>query len=176
MNQILLIYIIVSYYIKLGSNIMFKKVVFILILGLITIGVVVAAENTTFSFDVPSDFKDLGDGVYVLHDTLGKPNQVLSIVEYSEHDEEDYLTNDSGNKYTVYAGDNNTFNFVDGSMDEKGTFEIIEINGTKFIVDFVKEGIGNEKDFSETFNSLMQFNKLNNVTGIEIVITNSTDQ
>ena len=72
-----------------------------MILGLITIGVVVAAENTTFSFDVPSDFKDLGDGVYVLYDTFGKPNQVLSIVEYSEHDEEDYLTNDSLNKYTA---------------------------------------------------------------------------
>ena len=59
-------------------------------------------------------------------------------------------------------------------MNEKGTFEIIEVNGTKFIVDFVKEGIDNEKDFNDTFKSLMEFNKLNNVTGIVVEITNST--
>lgn len=153
---------------------MFKKVGLILILGLITVGVVIAADNTTFSFDVPSGFEDLGDGVYVVYDSVKRPNQVLSIVAYSEHDEDDYLTNDSENNYTVYPSGNNTFNFVDGSMDEKGTFEIIEINGTKFIIDFVKEGIGDETDFSETFKSLMEFNKLNNVTGIEIEVNNST--
>lgn len=152
---------------------MFKKVIFLLILGLISVGVVVAAENT-ITFNVPDGFEDVGDGVFVLYDSLKKPVQVLSIVSYTEHDVDDYLTNDTGNKYTVYACDNNTFNFVDGSMDEKGSFEIIEVNGTKYIVDFVKEGIGNEKDFSETFKNLMEFNKLNNATGIEVEVNNST--
>ena len=151
---------------------MIKKVIFLLVLGLVTMGIVVAAENPTFN--VPTDFEDLGDGVYVLYDSLKKPDQILSIVSYTEHDEDDYLANDTENKYTVYACDNNTFNFVDGSMDEKGTFEIIDVNGTKFIVDFVKEGIDNEKDFNDTFNSLMEFNKLNNVSGIVVEITNST--
>lgn len=151
---------------------MIKKVIFLLVLGLVTMGIVVAAENATFN--VPADFEDLGDGVYVLYDSLKKPDQILSIVSYTEHDEDDYLANDTENKYTVYACDNNTFNFVDGSMDEKGTFEIIDVNGTKFIVDFVKEGIDNEKDFNDTFNSLMEFNKLNNVSGIVVEITNST--
>lgn len=152
---------------------MFKKVFFILILVLFAVGVVVAADNEV-TFNVPSDFEDLGDGVYVLYDSFKKTDQILSIVAYTEHDEDDYLTNDTENKYTVYACDNNTFNFVDGSMNEKGTFEIIEVNGTKYIIDFVKEGIDNEKDFNETFNSLIEFNKLNNVTGILVEITNST--
>ena len=151
---------------------MIKKVIFLLVLGLVTMGIVVAAENATFN--VPADFEDLGDGVYVLYDSLKKPDQILSIVSYTEHDEDDYLANDTENKYTVYACDNNTFNFVDGSMGEKGTFEIIDVNGTKFIIDFVKEGIDNEKDFNDTFNSLMEFNKLNNVSGIVVEITNST--
>ena len=152
---------------------MFKKVIFLLVLGLIAMGVVVAAENAT-AFNVPTGFEDLGDGVYVLYDTFKKPDQILSIVAYTEHDEDDYLANDTENNYTVYPCDNNTFNFVDGSMNEKGTFEIIEVNGTKFIVDFVKEGIDNEKDFNDTFKNLMEFNKLNNVTGIVVEITNST--
>lgn len=152
---------------------MFKKVIFLLVLGLITMGIVVAAENAT-SFNVPADFEDLGDGVYVLYDAVKRTDQVLSIVACTEHDEDDYLSNDTKNNYTVYEGENNTFNFVDGSMNEKGTFEIIEVNGTRYIIDFVKEGIGDEKDFSDTFNSLMEFNKLNNVTGIVVEITNST--
>ncbi len=152
---------------------MFKKVIFLLVLSLIAMGVVVAAEDAT-AFNVPTDFEDLGDGVYVLYDTFKKPDQILSIVSYTEHDEDDYLANDTENNYTVYPCDNNTFNFVDGSMNEKGTFEIIEVNGTKFIVDFVKEGIDNEKDFNDSFKSLMEFNKLNNVTGIVVEITNST--
>lgn len=152
---------------------MFKKVIFLLVLGLITMGIVVAAENAT-SFNVPADFEDLGDGVYVLYDAVKRTDQVLSIVACTEHDEDDYLSNDTKNNYTVYEGENNAFNFVDGSMNEKGTFEIIEVNGTRYIIDFVKEGIGDEKDFSDTFNSLMEFNKLNNVTGIVVEITNST--
>lgn len=143
---------------------MFKKVIFILILSLVTVGVVSAAEDT-ITFEVPSDFEDVGDGVFVLYDTFKKPEQILSIVTYTEHDEKDYLTNDSENNYTVYAYKNGTYNFVDKSMDEKGSLEIIEVGGDKYIVDFAKEGIGNEKDFNDTFKYLMEFNKLNkNIT------------
>ena len=148
---------------------MFKKVIFLLILGLVTVGVAVAADNATISFEVPSDFEDVGDGVYVLYDVAKKPDQILSIVSFTEHDKEDYLTNDSTNNYTVFAYENGTYNFVDKSMNEKGSFEIIEINGDKFIVDFAKEGIANEKDFNDTFKFLMEFNKLNKNKNITIV-------
>lgn len=148
---------------------MFKKVIFLLILGLITIGVVAAGDNTTISFNVPSGFEDVGDGVFVLYDVVKKPDQILSIVSYTEHDEKDYLTNDSENNYTVFAYENGTYNFVDKSMNEKGSFEIIEINGDKFIVDFAKEGIDNEKDFNDTFKSLMEFNKLNKNKNITVL-------
>lgn len=148
---------------------MFKKVIFLLILGLVTVGVAVAADNATISFEVPSDFEDVGDGVYVLYDVAKKPDQILSIVSFTEHDKEDYLTNDSTNNYTVFAYENGTYNFVDKSMNEKGSFEIIEINGDKFIVDFAKEGIDNEKDFNDTFKFLMEFNKLNKNKNITIV-------
>ncbi len=144
---------------------MFKKVFLGLILCFILVGAVSAVDIT--SFTALDDFEDVGDGVYVLYDTFKQPQQVLSVVAHTEHDAEDYLTNDTENGYTVYEYENNTYNFVDESMDEKGSFELIEVDGKMFIVDFAKYGIDNEKDFNETFDDLMKFNELNGVEPIE---------
>lgn len=144
---------------------MFKKIIFGLLLTFVLIGAASAVNQT--SFTAPNDFEDIGDGVYVLYDTFHNSDEVLSVVEYNKYDAKDYMTNDSENNYTVYKSQNNTFNFVDKSMDEKGSFEVIEVNGVKFIVDFVKSGIDDENDFNDTFTNLMEFNKLNNVTPIK---------
>ena len=144
---------------------MFKKVFLGLILCLMLVCAVSAIDTT--SFTVPDDFEDVGDGVYVLYDTFKQPEQVLSVVSNTEHDAEDYTTNDTENGYTVYAYENNTFNFVDESLDEKSSFELIEIDGEMFIIVFAKYGIGDENDFNETFDNLMKFNELNGVDPIE---------
>lgn len=130
------------------------------------VGAVFAAD--TNNFKTPDNFEDLGDGVYVLYKSDHKnADVILSIVEYKEHDWNDYTTNDTKNDYTVFKGENNTYNFVDGSVNEKGSFELIEFNGAKFIIDFSKTGIDNDNDFTVTFDKLIEFNKLNNVTPIE---------
>ena len=144
---------------------MFKKISFFLILLLMIIGVVVAVEATDFT--VPNDFEDVGDGVYVLYDSSKQPSQILSVVAHRDDDAKDYITNDSTNDYTVFEGENNTYNFVDGSVNEKGSFELIEVDGVKFIIDFEKRGIDDKTDFNETFDNLMEFNKLNNVNSTE---------
>ena len=146
---------------------MFKKIVVFLFLSLIMISAVSAIEST--DFQVPANFKDVGDGVYVLYDSSKEPLQILSVVEHTEHDADDYITNDTENKYTVFDVGNNTYNFIDESIGEKGTFELIEVDGVKFIIDFAKRGIDDKNDFSETFNNLMEFNKLNNVNSTEWV-------
>ena len=144
---------------------MFKKVIFGLILCLMLVCAVSAIDTT--SFTAPDDFEDVGDGVYVLYDFAKQPKFVLSVVDHTEHDAEDYTTNDTVNGYTVYEYENNTYNFVDKSLDEKGSFELIEMDGKMFIIDFAKYGIDNGNDFNETFDYLMQFNELNGVDSIE---------
>lgn len=144
---------------------MFKKVFLALILCLILASTVSAIDTT--SFTVPDDFEDVGDGVYVLYDIMKQPKQILSVVSYTEDDADDYITNDTENDYTVFEYENNTYNFVDGSMDEKGSFELIDIDWKKFIIDFTKHGIDDKNDFNETFDSLMKFNELNGVESIE---------
>ena len=144
---------------------MFKKVFLGLILCSMLICSVSAVDTT--SFTAPDDFEDVGDGVYVLYDFMKNTDQILSVVYYTEHDADDYLTNDAENGYTVYECENNTYNFVYESMNEKGSFELIEFDGKKFIIDFTKSGIGDENDFKETFDNLMKFNELNGVTPIK---------
>ncbi len=144
---------------------MLKKIMFFLILCLMMVGVVSAVDIT--SFTAPDNFEDVGDGVYVVYDSFKNPVQVLAVINYTEHDADDYVTNDSNNDYTVFEGENNTYHFVDGSMDEKGSFELVEVDGVKFIIDFAKMGIDNKNDFNETFNNLMEFNKLNNLNSTE---------
>lgn len=140
-----------------------KKILILVLATAMLIGAVSAADQS--SFKVPTDFEDLGDGVYVLYDFAKNADEILSVVKYNEHDWKDYTTNDTKNNYVVVKDDNNTYNYTDGSVNEIGSFELIEVDGNKFIVDFSK--IGAENDFSQTYNNLLEFNKLNNVTAIE---------
>ena len=141
---------------------MLKRVILLLIISMALIGAVSAVDQT--SFKVQSEFEDLGDGVYVIYDAFKNADEILSVVEFNEHDWKDYTTNDTENKYVV-TGENNTYNFTDGSVNEVGSFELIEVDGDKFIVDYAKTG--NEDGLNQTFTNLMEFNKLNNVTPIE---------
>ena len=145
---------------------MFKKICLLLMIGLVMIGVVFAADAGNFK--IPDKFEDLGNGVYVLYKSDHKnADVILSIVDYNEHDWKDYTTNDTENKYIIFKGEDNIYNFTDGSVDEKGSFELIDVNGTKYIIDFSKTGIDNEKDFTVAYNRLLEFNKLNNLTPVE---------
>lgn len=141
---------------------MFKKMIPVLILSFVLIGAVYAADST--SFTPPENFEDIGDGVYVLYDSLKNADEILSVVKFNQHDWDDYTTNDTDNKYTVYK-DNNTYNYTDGSVNEIGSFELIEIDGDKFIIDFAKTGA--DSDLKDTYDNLLEFNKLNNLTPIE---------
>ena len=106
-----------------------------------------------------------GDGVYVLYDSSNYADEILSVVKFNEHDWDDYITNDTDNQYTVFKDDNNTYNYTDRSINEIGSFELVEFDGSKFIIDFAKTG--SDSDLSYTYGNLVDFNKLNNLTPIE---------
>lgn len=116
------------------------------------------------NFKAPADFEDLGDGVYVLYDATLNADEILSIVKYNEHNWDDYTTNDTENKYCVYE-ENNTYNYTDHSVNEIGSFELVEVNNEKYIIDFAKTGV--DSDLVETHSNLLEFNKLNNITPIK---------
>lgn len=57
---------------------MFKKIVLCLVFAMMIIGAVSAANQTNFK--APSDFVDIGDGVYVLYDCKRFSSNVFSIL------------------------------------------------------------------------------------------------
>ena len=144
---------------------MFKKMFIILFSCLISIGAVVAAD--TSDFNVPNGFDDMGGGVFILQ-SFGNPDQFLTIVPFDDFYEEDYLINDSSDGYYIFPYENNTFNYVEGSVNEQGSFEIVEFGGVKYIIDFSDVSINKEHDFSDTYKWLPEFNKLNNVTAVNV--------
>lgn len=142
---------------------MIRKITLFLLFSIMIIGAASAADQS--SFKTPDGFEDLGDGVYVLYDSLKNTDEILSVVKFNQHDWDDYITNDTSNKYVVYEDDNYTYNYTDGSVNEIGSFELVEVDGEKFIIDFAKTGSDN--DLKYTYENLVEFNKLNNLTPIE---------
>ena len=142
---------------------MFKKIILFLLFAMMIVGAVSAADQT--SFKTPTNFEDIGDGVYVLYDSFKNADEILSVVKYNAHDWKDYITNDTSNKYVVHKDKNNTYNYTDGSVNEIGSFELVEVEGNKFIIDFAKTGT--ENDLSNTYSNMLEFNKLNNLTPIK---------
>lgn len=134
-----------------------------LLFSMMIVGAASAANQT--SFKAPTNFEDIGDGVYVLYDSFKNADEILSVVKYNAHDWKDYITNDTSNKYVVHKDKNNTYNYTDGSVNEIGSFELVEVEGNKFIIDFAKSGT--ENDLSNTYSNLIEFNKLNNITPIK---------
>mgnify|MGYP003309331468 CR=1 FL=1 len=112
---------------------MFKKILFIMFISLISIGVVAAAD--VGNFNVPKGFDDLGSGVFIFQ-SLKDHDQYLTIVPFNNHYKADYLINDSSDGYFIFLYKNNTFNYVEKSVNEQGSFEIIEVDGKKYIIDF----------------------------------------
>ena len=145
---------------------MFKKIfILVIFISFLSIGVAVAAN--TIEVDVPAGFDDLGGNVYISQ-SFGKPDQFLTIVPFDDYYKADYLINDSSDGYFIYPYKNNTFNYVEGSVNEQGSFEIIEFEGEKYIIDFSDESINDKNDFSATYKWLVEFNKLNNFTAVNV--------
>ena len=148
--------------ILISGESMFKKILLFLILGMMLIGAVNAVDQS--SFKTPNNFESIGDGVFVLYDSFKNADEILSVVKFNQHDWDDYTTNDTENKYVVHEV-NKTYNYTDSTVNEIGSFELIEVEGNKFIIDFAKNGV--ENDLKNTYKNLIEFNKLNNVTPIE---------
>ena len=139
-----------------------KKILICLILSLFLIGFVSAADLP--KFNMIDGFNDTGDGIFLKYGSDNKISQTFFILEYNEHDASDYLLNDTDYGYIVSNGTNDTYNFVDKPLKEKGSIELIELDGKRFIVESWNPIEGDDHDFTDTFNNILQFNKLNNIT------------
>lgn len=126
-----------------------KKIFLFLIVFLLSISCVNAAD-----FKIPDHFTQLSpnhyedDGFY------------LNIVNYTNNSNFNRFESNPTLEYSVKPYKNNTYS--SHSTGQASIFELIEFEGKKYIV----QCWSFHDDNANNFNNLMEFNKLNNLTGI----------
>ena len=146
-------------YIKVQVKNMKKILLFVLVL-VCTVGIVAAADIGNLK--VSDGFDNLGNGSY--------SNSADKIeIDVFDKDVDDFFKNSTDVNYTVVPGATpNTFNFTDGVNNETGVVELIELDGKKMTVSFWTDYNGSHVDLKKYDDALNNFNKLNNVTPLDV--------
>ncbi len=126
-----------------------KKIFSILIIFIFSISCVNAAD-----FNIPDYFTQLSPNHYENNGIY------LNIVNYTNNSNFNWFKSDPALEYSVHSYKNNTY--VSHSTDEDNVFELIEFEGKRYIVQCWSSQDNNDTNFK----NLMEFNKLNNLTGI----------
>lgn len=137
-----------------------KKILLFVLVLVCTVGIVAAADIGNLK--VSDGFDNLGNGSY--------SNSADKIeIDVFDKDVDDFFKNSTDVNYTVVPGATpNTFNFTDGVNNETGVVELIELDGKKMAVSFWTDYNGSSIDLKKYDDALNNFNKLNNVTPLEI--------
>lgn len=144
-----------------------KIIIGILILFL-TIGIVCATDINNLK--CPDGWKAIGGGSY--HEEGDSPGQGsgrnMMIQKYDDSFKEEFFNNVSSDRYYVFSNGDNTFNFTDGSNQDSGCFEVVEIDNTKYFLIVSIVDSADIKDGLTSYDFLLNFNKLNNLEPIAV--------
>lgn len=141
-----------------------KKLIIIGVLLLLTIGVATAADIDKMK--MPEDFESTGGGQYrqVNHWDNGGTGFNVVIVECTDSNLQEWTTNNSDFEYSV-TKTMDIYWYTD--MDIQGVFEIVEIDGEKYIVDFSASSKA-DGGVDQAYKYMMEFNDLNNLKPISV--------
>ena len=130
-----------------------------LLIIIVCVGIVVAANVDDFTF--PAPLTKTASGVY--NDGTG---QNILVVEFTDENKESWLTPSSTN--IIEEKENNTYQFEETELDEYGWIEVIEHNGDKYIVISWTPHTDNPTYQDATHENLIKFNELNHIEPITI--------
>ena len=141
-----------------------KKLIIIGVLLLLTIGVATAADIDKMK--MPEDFESTGGGQYrqVNRWDNGGTGFNVVIVECTDSNLQEWTTNNSDFEYSV-TKTMDIYWYTD--MDIQGVFEIVEIDGEKYIVDFSASSKA-DGGVDQAYKYMMEFNDLNNLKPISV--------
>ena len=129
------------------------KVLIGLTILLLLMSVVVAKEVDEFK--VPNGYKDQGNGAYSSNN-LGEG---LLVLEYNDENIKDYIENDM---IDIKKGSDDVMTFDDAELNQHGVMEVVEADGSRFIIIFWA-GDNSNIDDNSLESSLYNFNTLNNL-------------
>ena len=133
------------------------------------IGMVSATDINNMK--VPDGWKALGGGSYHeegISQGQGSGRNMM-IQESSDSIVDEYTTNVTADNYYVYANSDNTYNYTDGSNQDSGCFEVVDIDGKDYFIVFsTLDNVEFTSDTLTTYELMMEFNKLNNLEPVEV--------
>ena len=142
------------------------KIITAITLLFLILGIVAATDINNLK--VPEDWEAVGGGTYHQTSPLGGGNgQNMIIEKWSDSLKDEYYQNISDEEYFVIDKENNTFMYTDGYNKNSGSFEVVNIDGENYFVNFWTVDDLDAAEVAKTYQFMMEFNKLNNLEPIE---------
>lgn len=144
------------------------KIITALTILFLFIGMVSATDINNLK--VPDGWKALGGGSY--HEEGDSPGQGsgqnMMIQKWDDSFKEEYYQNITEEQYTVTDTGNNTYMYIDDFNQNAGSFEVVEIDGEKYFVNFWTVDNMDVEEIADTSLFMQEFNQLNNLEPVEV--------
>ena len=90
------------------------------------------------------------------------------IQKWDDSFKEEYYQNITEEQYTVTDTGNNTYMYIDDFNQNAGSFEVVEIDGEKYFVNFWTVDNMDVEEIADTSLFMLEFNELNNLEPVEV--------
>ena len=119
---------------------------------------------------VPEGWEAIGSGSYhEIGDSPGQGSgQNMMIEKWYDGLKDEYYQNITEDQYTVTDTGNNTYMYIDDLNQNAGSFEVVEIDGEKYFVNFWTVDNMDVEEISDTSLFMQEFNNLNNLEPVEV--------
>lgn len=144
------------------------KIILATLILFLTIGIVAATDINNLK--CPDGWESIGGGNYhEIGDSAGAGSgQNMMIQKWSDDFKDEYYQNITDEQYTVKDAGNNTFMYIDALNEDAGSFEVVEIDGEKYFVNFWTVDYTDVDKLADTGLFMSEFNKLNNLEPIAV--------
>ena len=141
-----------------------KKIIIGILILFLLMGMVVATDINNLK--MPDKWESVSSGSYHQKDpmTNGGNGHNMMIQKWLDSFKDEWYNNNSADAYAVKSYGENTYVYAD--PDTTGCFEVVEIDGQKYFVNFWYTHPEKLDESAKTYDFMMEFNKLNNLKPI----------
>ena len=144
------------------------KIIIGIALLFLVIGIVSATDINNLK--CPDGWEAVGGGSYhEIGSSAGSGSgHNMMIQKWDDSFKDDYYQNITEEQYTVMKDANNTFMYIDALNENAGCFEVVEIDGEKYFVNFWTVDYTDSEKIADTTLFMVEFNQLNNLKPIAV--------
>ena len=143
-----------------------KKIIIGTLILFLLMGMVVATDINNLK--MPDKWESVSSGSYHQKDpvTNGGNGHNMMIQKWLDSFKDEWYNNNSAEAYAVKSYGENTYVYAD--PDTTGCFEVVEIDGQKYFVNFWTVNNMDVEKIADTSLFMQEFNQLNNLEPVEV--------